>query len=99
MQFTTGYDTLLQPPFLDGAVGLTVEYFRNTAATGAVPAAPPDRLTSRRHHLWGFSAGYDLGFLWRLQGTMLLDTETGSHVLVPGLTWSAAQDVDVQFLT
>lgn len=99
VQFSTGYDTVWQPPFLDNYATVGIEYFRNTAANGQRPAAlATDRLQTRRRHLFALSGGYDIRFLWRASGTALFDTETGSRVLVPSLSWSAAQNVDVQFL-
>ncbi|MDA1132234.1 MAG: hypothetical protein O2905_03310 [Proteobacteria bacterium] len=99
VQYAAGYDTPWQPGFLDNAITLGIEYFRNTAATGRAPAAlATDRLQSRRRHLVALSAGYDLAFLWRAAATALLDTEAGSRVVIPSVTWSASQNVDIQFL-
>jgi len=99
VQSSTGYDTVWQLPFLVDTVTIGIEYFRNTAANGQKSAAlATDRLQTRRQHLFALSGGYDISFLWRASGTLLLDTETASWALVPSLLWSAAQNVDVQFL-
>lgn len=97
-QMSLGYDVTIPDWFLEQPLSLSAEYFRNGAATGNIPIGlAPDRVNSRRRDLWGLTAGYDLSFLWRASATALFDTQTGSRALIPSLSWSASQDVDVQF--
>jgi hypothetical protein len=93
-----GIDAIFQPEFLDQSVAFSLEYFRNGAATGNAPIGlAPDRINSRHRDLWAFTTGYDITYIWRAGFTALFDTQNGSRVVIPSLSWSASQDVDVSF--
>ncbi len=97
-QVVIGVDAIFLPEYLDQSVAFSLEYFRNGAATGNAPIGlAPDRVNSRRRDLWAFTTGYDLNFIWRAGLTALFDTQSGSRVTIPSLSWSASQDVDVTF--
>jgi len=97
-QMAIGIDAIFQPEFLDQSVAFSLEYFRNGAATGNAPIGlAPDRINSRHRDLWAFTTGYDITYIWRAGFTALFDTQNGSRVVIPSLSWSASQDVDVSF--
>ena len=97
-QVAVGVDAIFQPEFLDQSVAFSVEYFRNGAATGNLPTGlAPDRINSRNLDLWAFTTGYDITYIWRASFTALFDTQSGSRAVIPSLSWSASQDVDVSF--
>ncbi len=48
-----------------------------------------NRIESRTPHQLGFSAGYDLTPLWRVDGLAIVDLEQGSYFVAPRLAWSA----------
>ena len=97
-QIAVGIDAIFQPEFLDQSVAFSLEYFRNGAATGNLPVGlSPDRINSRHRDLWAFTTGYDITYRWRAGFTTLFDTQNGSRAVIPSLTWSASQDVDVSF--
>ena len=97
-QLVVGVDAIFQPDFLDQSVAFSLEYFRNGAATGNTPIGlAPDRVNSRLRDLWAFTTGYDLNFIWRAGLTALFDTQSGSRVIIPNLSWAASQDLDVRF--
>ena len=98
VQMAIGIDAIFQPEFLDQSVAFSLEYFRNGAATGNAPIGlTPDRINSRHRALWAFATGYDITYIWRAEFTALFDTQNGSRVVIPSLSWSASQDVDVSF--
>ena len=98
IQFSTGYATAWSPTFLENYLTIGFEYLRNTAANGKKITLSYDRLQTRREHLMALSLGYDIGFLWRASAVTLLDIQTGSRAIIPSLTWSAAEDIDIEFL-
>ena len=95
-QVATGYDYTLVTALLPDGLYLLAEYFYNGVATGRPPSlTPADRLESRNQHLLGFSAGYDLTPLWRLDGLAIWDPEGSSLFFSPKLTWSASADIEL----
>ena len=95
-QTAVGYDYTLAGKIFPAGLYLLAEYFYNGAARGAAPApVPSDRLESRNRHFLGFSAGYDLTPLWRIDGLTIWDVTGGSLFVSPRLTWSAAANIEV----
>jgi len=94
-QISAGYDYTLTNSAFPTGLYLLVEYFYNGAPGDAPGLAPADRLYSRARHAFGVSAGYDLTPLWRLESTLIWEASSGSRFLLPKLTWSASENVDV----
>ncbi len=60
-----------------------------------IPAPPAAQLVSASHNQTGFSLGYDLTPLLRLDALWIHDWEGPSEAFFPTLTWSARQDLDL----
>lgn len=93
-QLAAGYDYTLTNEVFPEGLYLLAEYFFNDAA-GPIDATITDRLQTQSRHLFGFSAGYDLTPLWRLDGLLILDADQGGRFFAPQITWSARANVDV----
>jgi len=94
-QASVGYDYTLTNDAFPAGLYLLAEYFYNGAPGAAPSLAPVDRLYSLARHEIGFSAGYDLTPLWRLDGTVIWDASAGSRFFLPNLTWSATENIDI----
>ncbi len=94
-QAVAGYEYTLKNRWLPAGLYLLAEYFFNGAASRADVPEVSDRLFSRVRHQIGFSAGYDLTPLWRLDGVVIADAVKGSVFVSPRLGWSVMEDVQL----
>jgi len=93
-QLSAGYEYTLMNAAVPEGLYLLGEYFFNGAA-GRTLVGATDRLNSTVRHLAGFSAGYDLTPLLRLDVTTILDMVKGSSFVAPKLTYSLAQNLEL----
>ncbi len=96
-QLSTGMDYTWNNSWFPSGLYTAIEYFYNGAAGGASRGLLNlDRLNSRSRHLLGGQLAYDLTPLWRIEMLMIADLQHPGWFVVPALTWSLAEDVDVQ---
>ncbi|MBL4775971.1 MAG: hypothetical protein JKY87_07980 [Mariprofundus sp.] len=81
----------LFPKGLYGAI----EYFYNAAAGSLLNS---NRLNSRSRHLLGSQLAYDLNALWRVELLLISDIQQHGWFIAPALTWSMAENINVQVL-
>jgi len=96
-QASAGYEYTLTTSWLPSGLYLLAEYFFNGVAKRMDVAPVSDRLFSRVRHQLGFSAGYDLTPLWRLEGLVIADAVKGSVFVSPKLTWSVMENVELNW--
>jgi len=96
-QASAGYEYTLTTQWLPSGLYLLAEYFFNGAANRTDIIPFPDRLFSRVRHQFGFSAGYDLTPLWRVDGLVIADMVKGSAFISPKLSWSVMENVQLSW--
>jgi len=92
-QITAGLDYTWNNRWFSNGLYTAIEYFYNGAAGMLFN---PDRLNGFSHHLLGAQLAYDLTPLWRAELLLIDDVQYSSWFVAPSLTWSMAEDIDLQ---
>jgi len=92
-QLSTGIDYTWMNSWFSNGLYTAIEYFYNGAA-GLLPSL--DRLNGVSKHVLGGQVAYDLTPLWRAEMLVMMDLQHSGWFVAPSLTWSLAEDIDVQ---
>jgi len=92
-QMVAGLDYTWNNSWFPNGLYTAIEYFYNGAA-GLVVSQ--DRLSGFSNQLLGAQLAYDLTPLWRAEMLIILDMQKSASFVVPALTWSAFENIDLQ---